>query len=264
MNMYRQAMVIARKEIVDHAREVRSILASVMHLLLGPALVLMVSFSGAARSNAKGAMVMAGMMSIFTLVAVFVGGMNVAMDLVAGERERRSLLPLLLNPVSRGTVIAGKWLTTSFFSLGGLAITLAAFAAVCKVVAPSNPLLTMPALVCWVILGLLPLSVLAAALQVAISTASRTAKEAQTYLSLLIFLPMGVSMFLLFFPHQLRNWAVFIPIAGQQLIAQSGMNQGHWSIAQAFILAFMTTALAAVTVLGSGRMLRRDSVVYGS
>jgi sodium transport system permease protein len=262
--MYRQAIVIAKKEIIDHAREVRSILASVMHLLIGPALVLMVSFSGAAKSNAKGASVLAGMMSIFTLVAAFVGGMNVAMDVVAGERERRSLLPLLLNPVSRGTVIAGKWIATSVFSLAGLAITVAAFAAVCKIVAPSNPLLTAPALVCWILLGLLPLAILAAALQVAISTVSRTAKEAQTYLSLLIFVPMGVSMFLLFFPRQLASWAVFIPIAGQQLIAQSGMNQGQWSIAQAFILAVMTTALAALTVLGSGRMLRRDSVVYGS
>ncbi len=99
MNTYTQAIVIAQKEIVDHAREVRSVLASVMHLLIGPALVLMVSFSEAARSNAKGASVLAGMMSFFTLVAVFVGGMNVAMDVVAGERERRSLLPLLLNQV---------------------------------------------------------------------------------------------------------------------------------------------------------------------
>lgn len=264
MNMYRQALVIARKEIVDHAREVRSMLASVMHLLIGPVLVLMVSFSGAARSNARGALVLAGMMSIFTLVAAFVGGMNVAMDVVAGERERRSLLPLLLNPVSRATVIAGKWLATSIFSVGGLAITLTAFTAVCRVVAPSNPLLSMPALACWVLLGLLPLAILAAALQVAISTASRTAKEAQTYLSLLIFFPMGVAMFLLFFPRQLGSWAVFVPIAGQQLIAQSGMNSGHWPIALAFILALMTTGLAAVTVLASGRMLRRDSVVYGS
>ncbi len=264
MNMYRQALVIARKEIVDHAREVRSMLASVMHLLIGPVLVLMVSFSGAARSNAKGALVLAGMMSIFTLVAAFIGGMNVAMDVVAGERERRSLLPLLLNPVSRPTVIAGKWLATSIFSVGGLAVTLAAFAAVCRVVAPSTPLLSMPALVSWVLLGLLPLAILAAALQVAISTASRTAKEAQTYLSLLIFFPMGVAMFLLFFPQQLGPWAAFVPIAGQQLIVQSGMNSGHWPIVQAFILALMTTGLAAVIVLASGRMLRRDSVVYGS
>ena len=263
MSMYRQAMVIAQKEIVDHAREVRSLLASVMHLLIGPVMVLMVSFSGPARSSAKGALVLAGMTSIFTLVAAFVGGMNVAMDVVAGERERRSLLPLLLNPVSRVTVIVGKWLAASVFSLGGLIITLAASAAVCEVVAPSNPLFTGHALFCWGVLGLLPLAVLAAALQVAISTVSRTAKEAQTYLSLLIFVPMGIAMFLLFFPRQLGHWAVFIPIAGQQLIAQSGMNDGQWSIAQAFILALITTGLAAATVIGSGRMLERDGIVYG-
>lgn len=262
--MFRPAMVIARKEILDHTREARSMLASVMHLLMGPLLVLMVSFSGIARSDKKGAMVLAGMMSIFTLVAAFVGGMNIGMDVVAGERERRSLLPLLLNPVSRATVILGKWIATSVFSLGGLAITVLAFACVSKVAAPSNPLLTNSALVCWGVLGLLPLGLLAAALQVAISTGCRTAKEAQTYLSLLIFIPMGIAMFLLFFPRQLGGWLAFIPIAGQQAMAQTGMNNGQWSIPQALVLALVTTMLAVAAVVATGRMLAQDRAVYGS
>src|ERR1039458_3641612 len=49
------------------------------------------------------------MMSVFTLVAAFVGGMNVAMDTVAGERERQSLLPLLMNRVRRREIVVGKW-----------------------------------------------------------------------------------------------------------------------------------------------------------
>jgi sodium transport system permease protein len=261
--MFRPAMVIARKEILDHTREARSMLAALMHLLMGPLLVLMVSFSGIARSDKKGELVVAGMMSIFTLVAAFVGGMNVAMDVVAGERERRSLLPLLLNPVSRATVIVGKWLATSAFSLGGLAITVLAFAGVSRAAAPANPLLTNSALLCWGVLGLLPLGLLAAALQMAISTGCRTAKEAQTYLSLLIFIPMGIAMFLIFFPRQLGAWVAFVPIAGQQMIAQAGMN-GSWSIPQALILALVTTMLAVAAVVAAGRMLTQDRAVYGS
>jgi ABC-type Na+ efflux pump permease subunit len=53
--------------------------------------------------------------------------MNVAMDTVAGERERRSLLPLLLNPVSRRSVVLGKWLAVSFFALAGLIVNVLGF-----------------------------------------------------------------------------------------------------------------------------------------
>src|ERR1039458_2267716 len=60
--------------------------------------------------------VLIGMMSVFTLVAAFVGGMNVAMDTVAGERERQSLLPLLMNRVRRREIVLGKWLAGGLLS----------------------------------------------------------------------------------------------------------------------------------------------------
>jgi sodium transport system permease protein len=262
--MIRQIMVIARKEIVDHAREIRSVSASLMHLLMGPFVVFLVSVSTAVKSNPKGVSALGGMVSIFALLATFVGGMNVAMDVVAGERERRSLLPLLLNPVSRLTVVIGKWLATSIFSLGGLAITLLAFMVVDKAAVIQNPLFSSSALVYWVLLGLAPLALLAAALQVAISVSCRTVKEAQTYLSFLIFFSMGIGMFLLFFSKKLTGWAAFLPIAGHQIIALEGLNTGHWSIPQALTLGLMTGWLTIVTVVVAGKLLERDGVVYGS
>src|ERR1035438_8480983 len=74
--------------------------------------------------------VLIGMMSVFTLVAAFVGGMNVAMDTLAGERERRSLLPLLMNPVRRREIVLGKWLAVGLFSFADLILNLAGFAIV--------------------------------------------------------------------------------------------------------------------------------------
>jgi sodium transport system permease protein len=261
--MMRQAMVIARKEMVDHARETRSLSASAMHLLMGPLIILLVSFSPGVASGPKGSIALAGMMSIFVLVAAFVGGMNIAMDLIAGERERQSLLPLLANPVSRLTVTVGKWLAASVFSVLGLALTFAAFAAVCQVRGLSTPLLRPQGLVCWAALGMIPLAFLAAALQLAISTTCRTAKEAQTYLSFLIFIPMGIAMFLLFMPGKLGAWAVFVPLIGQQAMAQQGMTMGHWSVQHALTLGLATAWLTAVTVVAAGKLLERDSIVYG-
>jgi sodium transport system permease protein len=254
--------VIASKEIVDHFRETRSLLASLLHLLMGPWVIILVSFS--LQSNAKAAGVLGGMISIFALVSVFVGGMNVAMDLMAAERERRSLLPLLLTPVSRLTVVIGKWLATCVFSLLGLTITLAAFAAAGLRGSTPSPLFSGAGMLCWMLLGLLPLALLAAALQLAISTACRTAKEAQTYLSLLIFVPMGIAMFLVFFPDNLTRWAAMLPIAGQQVIAQTILHGGEWPIQPAIVIALVTIWLAIATVVIAGKLLERDDVVYAS
>jgi sodium transport system permease protein len=261
--MIRQLIVIARKEIIDHLREMRSVGASAMHLLMGPLVILVISFSPAMSPGPKSSAVLAGMMSIFVLVAAFVGGMNVAMDVMAGERERQSLLPLLMNPVSRLTVIVGKWLATSLFSVLGVAVTLASFAALCQVRRLPMPLFHQNALLCWAVLGMIPLAFLAAALQLAISTVCRTAKEAHTYLSVLIFIPMGVAMFLLFLPDKLGPWVAFVPVAGQQAVAEAGMQTGHWPLAQAFTLALATAWLTSVTVIVAGKMLERDSIVYG-
>lgn len=90
---------------------------------MGPGAVSMASFTVHDADR-----VVIAMMCIFTLVSTFVGGMNVAMDAVAGERERRSLVPLLLHPVMRLDLLLGKWLAVAAFCLAGLALNLAGFA----------------------------------------------------------------------------------------------------------------------------------------
>ena len=199
--MLNPIVTVARKEAIDNLRDTRSVLASLMYALMGPAVVFMVS--KAVRVDA----VLIGMMSVFTLVAAFAGGMNVAMDTVAGERERQSLLPLLMNPVRRREIVLGKWLAVGMFSAGGLVLNLAAFSIVLAV-AGVHPGAGTTRLLLAVGAGVLPLALLAASLQLLISTICRAAKEAQTYLSMLMFLPMGLGMFQVFFPAAARGWFV--------------------------------------------------------
>jgi hypothetical protein len=121
-----QILTIARKEIADGLRDSRSVVASLAYALMGPVVVGLVSMTVHGKTGSEA--VLTGMMAIFTLVSGFVGGMNVAMDTVAGERERKSLLPLLMNAVPRTSVVLGKWLAVSFFAIGGLAINVLGFA----------------------------------------------------------------------------------------------------------------------------------------
>src|SRR6266851_1996777 len=109
--MLNQSIVVARKEITDSLRDIRAVISSSFYAIMGSLVVGLVSISNHGRTSEANLLI--GMMSVFTLVAAFVGGMNIAMDTIAGERERRSLLPLLLNPIPRVDLLLGKWLAVS-------------------------------------------------------------------------------------------------------------------------------------------------------
>jgi sodium transport system permease protein len=205
--------------------------------------------------------VLIGMMSVFTLVAAFVGGMNVAMDTVAGERERQSLLPLLMNPVRRRDIVLGKWLAVALFAAAGLVLNLAGFA---MVFAPAgvHPPAGGPRLLLALAAGILPLALLAASLQLLISTICRSAKEAQTYLSMLVFLPMGLGLFQVFFPGA-HAWFALLPVMGQQLQLEHWMKGTAAPFVSAAALGCFTAALALLVLQVAANRLHRDEIVYG-
>jgi sodium transport system permease protein len=257
--MLNQALIVARKEIIDGVRDVRSVISSLMYALMGPVVVGLVAMSSRAGAtpDARTA-VLVGMMSVFALVAAFVGGMNVALDTVAGERERRSLLPLLLNPVPRLAIVMGKWLAVSAFAMAGLTVDLAGFSAVLAVSGiGSPPLLSAAAF------GIFPLALFAAALQLLVSALCRGVKEAHTYLSLLVFVPMGAGMSLVFLPVAASGWR-FLPVVGQQLQLELWMRSARVPVAPSLALGVLTAALALLLVWAAGKRFECDDVMYGN
>jgi sodium transport system permease protein len=79
-------------------------------------------------STATGrAALLLGMITYFLLASMLMGGLYLAIDATAGERERGSLEPLLTLPVTRSTLLLGKIGATCCYMLLSLAITLLAF-----------------------------------------------------------------------------------------------------------------------------------------
>lgn len=248
--MLSHAVIVAQKEIRDHLRDTRSLVSSGFYALMGPLVVGMVSL---AVKGEKSSAVILSMMSLFALVAAFSGGMNVAIDAIAGERERRSLLPLLTNPLRRRDVILGKWIAISFFAIAGIALTLAGFGLTLR---------TSPRLLVQAGIVLVPLVLFAAAIELLISTWCRSTKEAHTYLSLAIFLPMGLGMFLTFFPHAASAWFWF-PIAGQQMLMDLLIKGSSVPFLPAGAIALISVACAAGVLSAAARLLQQDEFVYG-
>ncbi|MGV6851856.1 MAG: ABC transporter permease [bacterium] len=195
-----------------------------------------------------GAARMLSMLPYFVMMAVFMGGMHVAIDATAGERERNSLEPLLTLPTPRWQIMSGKLSTAALFSIISLSLNLLAF----KVGLQFIPLeqlnmqlaLTSSSYVQIFIL-MLPISLLAAALQTIIASHAKSFREAQTYVSFLMFVPMIPSIGLMVAPVDSAQWMSMVPILSQNILILD-ILRGESVALLDFILATLSSGLAAL------------------
>lgn len=133
-----------------------------------------------------------GMLTYFMLFSMLMGGMYLAIDSTAGERERGSLEPLLSLPVSRSELIVGKIAAACVYMLVSLAVSLAAFVVAIKflpleklgMTANFGPMVGLKSF-----LVIAPFSLLGAALMTAVASFTKSYKEAQTYMTFVMLLP---------------------------------------------------------------------------
>lgn len=201
---------------------------------------------------------------IFVLLAAFVGGMAVAADAGAGERERGSLESLLLHPVSRGSIVAGKWMAVSASALATVALALVVSYAVLRhprlqqldlpIALTVNGVFAMAAI-------LLPLVLAAAAVQLLMAFQSRTFKEAQTKLSMLIFVPMIPGFLFAFGTLDPAPWMALAPMIGQHMLVTSLVRGEPIVTANAVAVSVVTVAAAAAAITAAARLLDRETVL---
>lgn len=133
------------------------------------------------------------------------GAMYPAVDMGAGEKERGTLETLLICPISRTSIVLGKFLTVlttalmtaliTVVSLGVWGAIISAFADLSKV---SEALAAISVVDLMLMFSLLlPTAAIFAALLLAISIYARTFKEAQNYMSplmIVVIVPLMVAM----------------------------------------------------------------------
>jgi sodium transport system permease protein len=159
------------------------------------------------------------------ITALFVGGMYLAIDSTAGERERGSLEPLLINPLGRGELVLGKAAAVLLFTLVALLETLAGFAFVLNLV-PLERFIGVqmslpPAALGTILLTSLPLMVFVVALQMMVASYTTSFKEAQNYVSVMLLLPALPALLMAVLPMRESLWIALLPTVGQQVF----MNQ---------------------------------------
>jgi sodium transport system permease protein len=234
---------------------------------MGPAIVLLALLARGGGTAPGGGQPWAAMAAVFAVMAAFTSAAGVATDLVAGERERRSLVPLLGGASRREHVILGKWLAASVFAAAGLFLNVLAFFAVLMPVdLAGRAIVAVTAMAP----ALLQLGLLAAALGILVSTLSRNAKESQTWLSVLIFAAMAGSMWLAFRPPDAAGWSSMVPLAGHQRLLEWGFAVAAAPDVDAPVVALRsaalgssTAALTAIVLAITCLVFRRDECVCG-
>lgn len=134
------------------------------------------------------------LMLVFML-APFVMGMSVALDSLAGERERQSLQSLMAQPVSSSVIVAGKWaMVSTFAAVGTLCVILLDLALLQFVPAEFLPfkLALTPLGIGVAVIEVLALSMFVASLLLVVSIHAKSFKEGQTYMSMMMMVPVVV------------------------------------------------------------------------
>lgn len=162
-----------------------------------------------------------GMLSYFFIFALLMGGMNLAIDSTAGERERGSLEPLLCLPVKRDHLIFGKIFAACLFMCISLALSLTTFHFTLKFLPLQELGMTPnfgPDVVVIAFLLLAPFALLGAALMTLVASFTKSYKEAQTWLSVVLLaptMPILVVSILMVRPSTLL---MFVPSLSQHLL----------------------------------------------
>jgi len=200
-----------------------------------------------------------GMVPFFVLMAVLYGALNAALDTTAGERERGSLEPLLMNPASRMSLVIGKWGAVA--AVGMLIALLSCFSFL-----PAQSLLRSETLAAMFQFGpqeallflalLAPLAAALSAVMMAIAIRCKTFKEAQANNTVVI---LGVSLLPLvtvFNQSGEAPWHLAVPALGQVAL-MNRVLKGEAVGMQDMALAFAVCAvIAAAGLIYVARQLR--------
>jgi len=216
--------------------------------------------------QSRGMLVMI-MLPYVLMITAFTGGMHLAIDSTAGEKERKSLEPLLINPVPRWQIMLGKMSATATYAFASLVLTLLAFRV-------AFPLLPTGALgvdlsigaeaLGGILLIVAPVVVLAAAMLTTLAALAKSLREAQSYMGLVFMIPMIPSLIFMVNPMKPETWMMAIPMFSQNLLI------GEFVRGESVSLHWLAISMGSTLLIGLGfaavaaNLFNRPRIVFSN
>ena len=210
------------------------------------------------------AVVVLGFMTYFVLFALLMGGLYLAIDSTAGERERGSLEALLSLPVARSALVGGKILATCAYMCISLGLSLTAFVCVFRFVpleriGMSANLGLKTALIFFAIC--LPFVPLGATLMTFVASFTRSYREAQTYLTTVLLVPTLPIAFASIYSLKPTSSLMFIPSLSQHLLMTSVLKDEPIFLPDVLVSAAASLGAALLLFVLTARHWRRETML---
>jgi sodium transport system permease protein len=204
------------------------------------------------------------MMTYLVLLSMLFGGLYLAIDATAGERERGSLEMLLTAPVPREHLIYGKIAAAGAYMFVSLALTVTMFSIAISFVGLEQMGITAnlgASAAATMIACCAPLVWFGAAYLTIVATFAKSYREAQTYLGLVITIPTMPLMFAGMLGLQSKTAFMFVPFLSQHLLVTSVLRAEALNPTHVAISVTSTLVFGILLTFIAGRLYRREGLL---
>ncbi len=229
-----------------------------------------ISEENLASKEKMGGFILARFLPYMIVILAMSGAMYPAIDLTAGEKERGTLETILVTPVSRLDIAAGKFLTVLTASvitilLATTSMSISAsfgFAKIGQFVPGEQIQFSIKPLSILLLLGLMfPIACLFSSALLSVALFAKSFKEAQSYVTPLMFLVILPAM-ISFLPGFELDWRlVFIPVVNISMAAKEVlMGSYKWGF---ILLIFVSTFIyAGFSIFVTKRLFEKEEVLF--
>lgn len=205
-----------------------------------------------------------GTLTFFVILAMLTGGLYLAIDSTAGERERGSLEALLTTPLPRAHLIYGKILATTAYMMISLVVTLAALSVALQFTRLEEWGMSVdlsPRAVLAMALFTAPLSLAGAGLMTIVASFTRSFREAQTYLSFVLLVPTMPLALVSLLDLKPTVATMATPSLSQHFL-MTRVLRGEWPQPWEVVLSMgATLALGLLLAWAAGRLYEREEIL---
>lgn len=208
--------------------------------------------------------ILASLLPFLYIISMVMGGFYLAIDTTAGERERLSLEPLLSLPIQRWQLLLGKYLATLLFVSVSLLLTALGIFLLFRFF-PSQTLTSLLRFDGWAIaqaaLLASPLTFFITGLLITVATLTRSTKEAQTWLGLLMVIPMAPFFILQFVTIKSAAVVMAMPMLSQYKLLEKVARNDLIETLHILLSIGGTLAGAALLLLVAMRLYQQDRML---
>lgn len=212
------------------------------------------------------------MLPYFLIIMILLGAAYPAMDLTAGEKERKTMETLLVSPASRAEIVFGKFATVFTFSMLSAIFNMLSMTLTFSKFFPLHTLRTLrgvtykidiylsPETIVLVLFLIIPMGIIFSGITMSVSSLARSYKEAANYISPLMLICLMPAMVSLLPGFEISYFLSLIPIVNIALLFKQ-MMLGTYHLGYITLTFFSTIVYAYLALRLTTNLFQKEEIL---